>query len=518
MVDLVYRAYRVLRQLLFDRIGRLYALGIIAMLSMHVYHDYYIEEDTHEIHILFIMGMAFILAGMWSNRKKLEHINNQIERGLLGVALSHKDYLTGLPSRVMLMDRMHHAIVRAKDHNLRMAVIFTDISRLKHVNETMGHAAGDAILVEVGKRLVALVGDNDTVSRCCGDQFVILIPHVKHEMDITELVQKMLTVVKEKIVYKEMELYVTSNAGVVYYPDGALTVDALLRRGDKALFQAKQSGGGFVVFENTLEREGISSVVLERDLRVAIHQNQLVPYYQPQFEMGTHKFLGCEVLVRWDHPTLGLVSPAKFLPLAEEINIMDDIDKWMFDAALKQFRVWLDNGYHEFVMAFNVNPGCFASEDMIPTVTGAAAKYQIRLPLIEVEITEHTLMENTNIATCNMDGLCDRGVSIAIDDFGTGYSSMKYLQHFPVQKLKIDRSFVSGIGLNTEESIIQAILQLGDALGIAVLAEGVETKEQYTFLAEHGCYASQGFLCGPPCDAETFEKSYLDEPCGCDGV
>ena len=417
--------------------------------------------------------------------------------------LAHHDFLTDLPNRMLLSDRITQAISLAQRSDAQVAVLFLDLDRFKNVNDSLGHTIGDKLLQEVARRLRACVRGSDTVSRLGGDEFVILVPGVTDAGDVAVLAQKVLEVVSEPYWIEGHELVSSPSIGIAVYPTDGPDVEALLRNADAAMYHAKESGRkNYQFFTPDMNTRAIERLSMERSLRRALERGELRLHYQPQYDIASGRIVGMEALIRWEHPDLGLVSPARFMPFAEESGLILPIGEWVLQEACRQNRAWQEADLPRVRVAVNISalqfrqPGFAESVQRALTHTGLAARY------LELEVTESVIMHDAERVTQSLALLKQMGLELAIDDFGTGYSSLSYLKRFPIDRLKIDQSFVRDITTDQDDAAITgAIIALTRNLGLKTIAEGVETREQLEFLRAHGCDEVQGFLLSRPVEA-----------------
>ena len=421
----------------------------------------------------------------------------------LSVRLSHlaeHDSLTGLPNRLLLNDRLTQAIVLAERHRKQLAVLFLDIDRFKHINDSMGHAVGDRLLQSVAERLVACVRSSDTVSRQGGDEFIILLSELTDAQDAAASAEKILLALAKPYCIDEHDLYMTASIGIVAYPDDGADADTLVKNADVAMYHAKNSGrGNYQFFKPEMHTRAIERHSIESGLRAAIERHELVLLYQPRVTLETGTTVGVEALVRWHHPKRGLLCPAKFIPIAEECGIIDRVGHWVLREACRQAKAWQDAGLPPMRIAVNMSAVEMRAKGFVAGVRAILAETGLAPRFLELELTESLLMQDSHFTAGILRALKGMGVHLALDDFGTGYSSLSYLKRFPIDTLKIDQSFVRDITTdNDAASIVSAIISMGDSLHLRVVAEGVETREQLVFLQEHGCHEGQGFYFSPP--------------------
>jgi diguanylate cyclase (GGDEF)-like protein/PAS domain S-box-containing protein len=414
--------------------------------------------------------------------------------------LAHHDALTGLPNRVLLTDRITQALALAQRNDTRAAVMFLDLDRFKNVNDSLGHSAGDKLLQEVATRLKAAMRASDTVSRLGGDEFVILMPDAADQAAIAVAARKVLEAIGRPYQVDGHELTSTPSLGIAVYPADGQDVETLLRNADAAMYHAKESGrNNYQFFTQDMNARALERLSLERSLRRALQRDELRLHYQPQYDLGTGRIVGVEALIRWEHPVEGLVSPARFMPFAEETGLILPIGAWVLQKACCQNRDWQREGLPAVRMSVNISAVQFRQAGFAETVRQALADSGLDARYLELEVTESVIMHDADRVTATLGELKQMGLELAIDDFGTGYSSLNYLKRFPIDRLKIDQSFVRDIPSDGEDAaIISAIIGLTRNLGLRTIAEGVETHEQLEFLRGQGCDEVQGYLLSRP--------------------
>lgn len=418
------------------------------------------------------------------------------------------DTLTGLVNRAVLHDRLQQAMAKAKDTNLMVAVLYMDIDYFKRINEILGHEVGDEVLKAMVERLDKNLSANTTFARMGGDEFVIAIPLLEKIDSLVPLCQKLLKAISEPLPIKDQTLVLTSSIGISLYPKDGKDAVALIKNADAAVYLAKQLGrNNFQFFTMELNVNTSKRLTLESDLREALKRHEFVLHYQPLLNLKTGKIFGVEALLRWQHPKLHLIPPLEFIPIAEEIGLMLSIGDWVLETACAQNKAWQNQGLPPIVVAVNLTSKQLAQANIVEKVATILQKTQLAPEYLELELTESTIIQNTDRIIRIAQELKNIGIKLVIDDFGTGYSSLSYLNHLPVDKIKIDRSFVSYIGPSSSDvAVILAILAMAKPLKITCLAEGVETLEQLRFLRDHGCDEMQGFYYSRPEPAETLQK------------
>jgi diguanylate cyclase (GGDEF)-like protein len=423
--------------------------------------------------------------------------------------LAFYDQLTGLPNRTLLADRADVALASAR-YGESLAIIYVDIDRFKTINDSLGFAIGNRVLREVGHRLRAAVPATDTVCRLGGDEFALLLrePDVLQLADVAAQLRRVLS---QQLDIDGYSLSSNASIGISVFPDDARTFEELLKNAEVAMYQAKASGRNcFRFFKGDMNAAATERLELESDIRQAIG-TQLMLVYQPQLSLHTQGLYGVEALVRWNHPRRGLVPPASFIPLAEECGLVNDIDAWVLDEACRQLATWDGEGIHVPAIAVNVSAIDFQHGLVAQRVAEALAWYGLGADRLVLEITETLMMKHSDEAQRTLAALRASGVRIALDDFGTGYSSLSYLKRFPVTELKIDRSFVSDLETDRgDQAVSTAVIRVGQALGLTVVAEGVETAPQLEFLRGAGCDVAQGYFFSKPLSADALAAWIAD--------
>jgi diguanylate cyclase (GGDEF)-like protein/PAS domain S-box-containing protein len=419
--------------------------------------------------------------------------------------MAHYDALTGLPNRALLQGRLKRAMARADRGGTLLAVIFLDLDQFKEINDSLGHAVGDAVLKETALRLESCLRSTDTVARLGGDEFTILLEDLRSADEIARVADKLLRVIAEPADIAGQELHLSTSIGVTVYPLHDHDTDTLLRNADLAMYHAKQEGRNNVQFySHDMSERTEKRVDLLGRLRGVIARNELQLHYQPQVDVRSGSILGVEALLRWNDPERGLVPPMQFIPLAEETGLIMPIGEWVLREACSQAKRWLGAGLGPLLMAVNLSPRQFRQKNLVQMVAGILAETGLPPECLELEITESTMMHRAEEAAAGLRDLHALGVQISLDDFGTGYSSLAYLHRFPVHTLKVDQSFVRDIRSDRDDAaIVSTVISLARQLKLKSLAEGVETKEQLAFLRTRGCDSYQGYLfCRPRPAAE----------------
>ncbi len=391
--------------------------------------------------------------------------------------------------------------------------MFLDFDHFKNINDTLGHAIGDELLVEVAKRLSGLVREEDTVSRQGGDEFVIALPNVKVD-GAAHVAKKLLQAIELPIIVKGHELVITASIGIAMYPDDGKDLDTLFKSADAAMYLAKQNGrNNYRFFTAEIQQRSSRILSLENALRYAYTRGELSLHYQPQIELESGKIVGIEALLRWTHPELGSISPGEFIPIAEESGQILLLGEWVLRTAAMRMKQWINMGFPPMSVAVNLSAVQFHHENLSNLVSTIIDEVQLPPWYLELELTESVAAQDPLKAIEIMNKLSQKGIRLSIDDFGTGYSSLSYLKRFKVYKLKIDQSFICDIGIDVEDkAIVQTIIALAKSLGLKTIAEGVETKEQLDFLRENGCDEVQGYYFSKPLSVDDFEnyiRNYL---------
>lgn len=426
----------------------------------------------------------------------------------LMVHAAEHDFLTGLPNRMLLKERIAQAIVLAHRHSTRVAVLFLDLDGFKHINDSLGHLIGDQLLQSIGKRLVERGRASDTVSRQGGDEFIILLSEVEHAEDAAIAANRILQAIAESHAVEAHDLHVTASIGVSIYPEDGQDAETLIKNADTAMYQAKENGNhGYQYFKPAMNARAVERQSIEASLRRAIERGEFRLHYQPKVNFSTGKITGAEALLRWTHPSRGSVSPAQFIPVAEDCGLIVPIGAWVLEQACRQARAWVDQGLPVSTMAVNVSAMQFRNDGFLERLFALLRESHLDPSLLELEITEGVLMKHAEYAAAILHKLRDGGVQVAVDDFGTGYSSLSYLRKFPVDALKIDQSFVGHITTVEEDaSIVTAVIRMAQSLKLRVIAEGVETFEQLRFLQARACDEAQGYYFSRPVPAEEFAE------------
>ncbi|OGI51537.1 MAG: hypothetical protein A3E57_09005 [Candidatus Muproteobacteria bacterium RIFCSPHIGHO2_12_FULL_60_33] len=426
--------------------------------------------------------------------------------------LAHHDPLTDLPNRLLLQDRLTQAMREADQLERLVAVMFLDLDRFKTINDTLGHDIGDALLKTVAERLATCLRPGDTVSRLGGDEFTITLANVAHVDDVTRVAQKILDQFISPFRIGGRDLFVTPSIGITLYPLDEKQPENLLKDADVAMYRAKELGGNrFQFYTPELNLRAARRLELETGLRQALERQEFILHYQPLVDMKTGRIRGMEALLRWQHPEFGLIPPLDFIPLAEEIGLIIPIGEWVLKTACAQIKAWHNTGFPALQVAVNLSSKQLRDKNLIAAVRQALTESGLEARYLDMELTESVLMQDMELATSILKELKTVGISFSLDDFGTGYSSLSYLKRFPIDYLKIDRSFVRDITTDAVGAgLVKAIIAMANVLNIKVIAEGVETYEQQEFLRSHGCDITQGYFCSKPLAAQDFTELLQD--------
>jgi diguanylate cyclase (GGDEF)-like protein/PAS domain S-box-containing protein len=467
-------------------------LGAFAMYSTTV------REPTEAETRLIDISTRF--AGIAIERKRAE---DRIQ------FLANHDALTGLPNRALLDDRLSQALLYAQRYDRWVTVAFVDLDNFKNVNDNLGHNAGDELLKTVANRMVDCLRASDTVARLGGDEFVVLlVDQPKSAEMISAIVQKLRTAIAAPVRLEGHELRVTSSCGVANYPDDGADADTLLANADAAMYRAKEMGRDtFQFYTPELNAKMRGKFQLQEELRNAVARSEFVLLYQPQVDLRTERIFAVEALIRWNHPTLGMIAPMKFIPMAEESGLIVPIGDWVLHEACRQNKAWQDAGLSRINICVNVSARQFREKNLIGRVVGALKDSGLEAKYLELEVTESLIMQDVELAVATMKELQGLGVHLSIDDFGTGYSSLSALKHFPVARLKIDKSLIDGLPADeNDRAVASAVISLGQKLNLKVIAEGVETDAQVEFLRENHCDEMQGYHFSRPIAAREIEE------------
>lgn len=430
--------------------------------------------------------------------------------------LAYYDVLTGLPNRTLFFDRLKQGIIQAKRSKRHVALLFLDLDNFKEINDQFGHAAGDALLQQASKRLNSVVRKGDTVSRLGGDEFTIIVPDIKdtvdYELHAASIAEKIINDISRPYTIADQQHSISVSIGISIFPNDGTGIADLLKHADTAMYQAKASGKNGYHFFSQQKFDALQEITqLKKDLIYAAERDELVLNFQPQIELSTGKVRGAEALVRWNHPSKGLLLPGNFIPLSEENGSIIDIGYWVIDKALSSHRELLLSGHNDFIIAVNISIEQLRDENFINQLRRYISIYNTPTELLELEVTESVMLQDTLEVSGILKEIRRLGVKISLDDFGTGYSTMKYIKHFPLDCIKIDKSFVDDIFTSHEDkSIVLASISLSKNLNLHTVAEGIENKEQQRFLEESGCDFGQGYLFSKPLKYSDFDSFLIN--------
>ncbi len=421
---------------------------------------------------------------------------------------AYHDLLTGLPNKALFVDLLNHEIFEMEREGKGLAVLFLDIDQFKKVNDSLGHEAGDSLIRNMAVRLRSSLREFDTVARIGGDEFNILLPLITSPEDASKIAAHVMENLKQPFLIADHEFRVTASIGISIYPEDGANAESLMKNADIALYHAKDQGrDNYQFYSASINFRTLERIIFENRLRQAVEHGELVVYYQPQQNIKTGKITGAEALVRWNHPDLGLLNPAQFVPLAEEIGLIIPIDQWVLRTACRDLKAWEEAGHGPLYVSTNLSARQFRQPGLAEMISHVLTESRLRPDCLGIEITETLLMEDTAFTARNLNSLNAMGVRFLVDDFGTGYSSLSYLKKLPIQKLKIDKSFITHVaGDHDYQAIINAIIAMAHILKLKVVAEGVETDEQLSYLSSRDCDEMQGYHFSKPIPADEFER------------
>lgn len=450
-------------------------------------------------------GRTTHYAALFSDITELKENEERIRR------LAYFDNLTGLPNRRLFNDRLAVALAHAHRSRQNLAVMFLDLDRFKRVNDSLGHEIGDCLLKEVACRIRGCIREDDTVARVAGDEFFILLPEVAGADEAAKTARRIIDAIKRPIAVDGRDLLVTSSLGVSLYPDDGTTAEALIKNADAAMYRAKDLGrNSFQLYTPSINARSFEHLAMEHSLHRALERNEFLLYFQPVIDLNSGRVVAAEALLRWQHPDLGLISPAEFIPIAEETGLILPIGDWVIRTGCEQLRAWQAQGLRPVSVALNMSGQQFRQQNPAAQARRILHETGIDPALLTFELTESVIMKDAETTIAMLQQIHSMGCAIAIDDFGTGYSSLSYLKRFPVSALKVDRTFVHDVPKDKDAAaIVSAVINLAHNLRLTVVAEGVETEEQLHFLREQGCDYVQGYLLGGPVSAEAFAAERL---------
>ena len=428
---------------------------------------------------------------------------------------AYHDLLTKLPNRALLRDRLSLAISQAKRDGESLAVMFLDLDRFKNINDSLGHMVGDELLQQVSVRLKECIRAGDTLARFGGDEFTLMLPNLHHgREDASRLADKIIGTLKQPFIIEGHELYVSASIGIALYPQDGTHINGLIEHADVAMYHVKGQGkNGYQFYSNEMNEPYIENLSLDTGIHKALDNDEFKLVYQPQINLSSGEIIGVEALLRWQHPEHGTISPADFIPFAEESGLIVDIGKWVIKAACAELNHWRMDGLPEIRMSINISARQLIEDDIVNDILDTIKGYNIPGQNIELEITENAIMDDMDSVIRKLKELTSHGIAIAIDDFGTGYSSLSYLHKLPIQTLKIDRTFIKESRINKgDNTIINTIVAMARGLNLNVIAEGVETQAQLDYLREIECNEAQGFLFGKPLPPDVISQLLIQEP------
>jgi diguanylate cyclase (GGDEF)-like protein len=461
------------------------------------------DEESLALRALEVGGQDYLIKGLFDGGLLNRAIRYAVERKESEEQLTHLAYydqLTGLANRRLFRERLALDLARAKRQESRVTVLCLDLDRFKKINDSLNYEAGDQVLKEVGKRLAESVREFETSARLGGDEFAVILQDLEHEQEAMVVTQRLLDRVARPIKIDGQDVVTTASVGIAFFPENGDEVEQLLKCSDSAMRRAKEEGRHrYQIFSRQMHSEVLTRMSLERDLRHALEREEFRLHYQPQLSLDDNQLVAVEALVRWEHTQRGLIAPIDFISLLEDTGLIIEAGEWILRKACAQVREWQTSGYENLRVAVNLSPRQFEDSKLVEIVGRALADFNLKPEYLELEITESHLMRDNKRTNATLASIKSLGVRIAIDDFGTGYSSLAYLKRFPIDSLKIDKSFVRDITTDRDDASIAAgIIGLGHKLRLDVIAEGVETEEQLAFLYKEGCDAIQGYLCGRP--------------------
>lgn len=487
---------------------KLSAFGICAP-----FEKQFIRKDGSRISVLFAATlspespseMICAVTDLTQSKQSLEHLNH----------LAYHDAVTGLPNQVLFKDRLKQAIALSRRRDQMQAVLLLNLDRFKTINDSLGYTAGDRVLQTVAERLVSCVRESDTVSRFGADEFAILLTQIARHQDAANTARALKEVLDQPFIFDDQELFITSSIGISLYPNDAQDSPSLLKTAGMALNRAKEQGGNnYQFYTSGGTTSALKQLVLESNMRSALDRGEFLVAYQPQVDINDFQLIGMEALARWQHPTLGLLQPNEFIPIAEDSGLIIALGDWLTQVACNQNKLWQDAGLEPLRLAVNFSARQFQQTTFIPTLLEILKETKLEPTWLELELTEGSIMKDPQKAIEKLRELRMMGIKVAIDDFGTGYSSLSYLKRFPIDTLKIDKSFVQDVCTDPDDAaIVRAIVTLGHALDLKVVAEGVETQEQLEYLTTLGCDVLQGFLFSEPLPSEEFHELLVAQSC-----
>ncbi len=449
----------------------------------------------------------------WNGRKMVQAVARDItDRKRADETIRHQAYydvLTNLPNRTLFKDRLEQAMKTARFNNQMLCVIVLDLDRFKNINETLGHQVGDKLLVAVAERLLDVLNENETIARFGGDEFTLLLPQVGKIEEATDHAQKIIELLSNPFKLNGHELHVTTSIGMAFYPEDGENPEVLMKNAETAMYRAKEQGrNNYQLYASVMNVSAFKQLLMENNLRRALEKEEFVVYYQPQIDMRTQRVIGAEALVRWQHPDLGLVFPTEFIGLAEETGLIVPIGEWVIRRVCLQIKKWQEGGNNKFCIFVNLSGRQFQQKNLVNSISRILQETGTDPQYLGLEITETIAMKNADFTILALNEFKKMGIHLSLDDFGTGYSSLSYLKRFPLETLKIDKSFVRDITIDPNDAaIVSGVIALAHSLKLQVVAEGVETEGQLTFLKNHDCDHVQGYFYSHPLPVESFLKA-----------
>ncbi|SFV70243.1 diguanylate cyclase/phosphodiesterase (GGDEF & EAL domains) with PAS/PAC sensor(s) [hydrothermal vent metagenome] len=461
----------------------------------YIYPIKYHREDAYVIFDTDISGLVALEREHSKQAKLLEY-------------QAYHDALTDLPNRILFEDRLKQAIIAAQRHKQKFALLFLDLDQFKKINDSLGHNIGDKVLIEVAKRFRNRLREEDTFARLGGDEFTIILRNIKNERAAAKVAQKLINSLKEPLFIAQHTLHISTSIGISLYPNDSNNKEDLLKYADAAMYKAKEEGrNNFQFYSVEMTKDALSKVIMENSLRAAVTQKEFEVYFQPQYDTKKETIVGMEALVRWIHPHIGIIPPLEFIPLAQENGLIIEIDTIVMHKAMTQFSKWYKEGLNPGTLALNLSMRQLRENNFITKLLQTMEAYDFKPQWLELEVTEGEVMQNPEHSIKKLQRLSALGIEIAIDDFGTGYSSLSYLKKLPLNKLKIDQSFIRDLPKNEDDkAIVKAIIALGQNLNMKLIAEGVEAKEQRDFLLENNCNYIQGYYYAKPLKIDAIDR------------
>ena len=482
--------------------------------TTHLYDEWVTYPEGHKVLLsaqrtpLYDQNQNLLgILGVGRDITEMKNVEQQLKKNQLSLHhQAHHDTLTGLPNRLLMIDRLQQSIKKSERANEGLAVMFIDLDRFKQINDSLGHSIGDQLLQAVAGRLKNLIREEDTAARLGGDEFTIILERLENRQFAINIAQKLLHSFEKPLKLRDREITITLSIGISLYPEHGHDTETLLRNADSAMYNAKKAGrNDYSLYTRDLTERAMERVELETALRKSIDNNELELYYQPQIDLINGQLIGCEALLRWFHPGQGMLLPERFISIAEETGLINKIGLWVFQTACEKTVEWVQGGLSEIKIAVNLSGRQLQDNDFAQNIKSIIVSSGCKPELIELEITEGYLIKQPEKTVTKFNQLRDIGIKISIDDFGTGYSSLTYLKQFPISKLKIDASFIRDIYHDpNDQAITKAVIALGKSLNMKVIAEGVENKQQHEFVKAEGCDEAQGFYYAKPLPEQEF--------------